>query len=112
MTTTDSTAVSVTRNAERHRYEAATGGAEVAGFVDYQETSELVVLTHTEVDPSSEGRGVGSALARAALDDIRDRGLKALVICPFVIGWLRRHHEYVDVLYNAPPARVGDEEPR
>ena len=109
MTTTDGTAVTVTRNGKRRRYEAATGGAGVAGFVDYQETSELVVLTHTEVAPSFEGMGVGSALARAALDDIRERGLKALVICPFILSWLRRHHDYVDVLFNAPPAKVGNE---
>lgn len=103
--------VTVTRDPARHRYDAFAGGPEVAGFVDYQETSELVVLTHTEVDPTFEGRGVASALARAALADIRERGLKALVICPFILSWLRRHPEYVDVLFNAPPAKVGDEEP-
>jgi predicted GNAT family acetyltransferase len=111
MTTTDGTAVTVARNGDRRRYEATAGGAGVAGFLDYQETSELVVLTHTEVDPSFEGKGVGSALARAALDDVRERRLKALVVCPFILGWLRRHHDYVDVLFNAPPAKVGDEVP-
>jgi hypothetical protein len=35
--------------------------------------------------------------------------LKALVICPFILSWLRRHHDYVDVLFNAPPAKVGNE---
>ncbi len=111
VTSTDDAAVTVTRNASTRRYEATAGGTGVAGFVDYQETSELVVLTHTEVDPAFEGRGVGSALARAALDDVRERGLKALVVCPFILGWLRRHREYVDVLFNAPPAKVGDEGP-
>ena len=109
MTTSHRTGVTVTRNEDRRRYEAFAGGTALAGFVDYQETSELVVLTHTEVDPSFEGLGVASALARAALDDIRDRQLKALVICPFINSWLRRHHDYVDVLYNEPPAKVGNE---
>lgn len=104
------TGVTVTRDPVRHRYDAFAGGPEVAGFVDYQETGELVVLTHTEVDPSFEGRGVGSALARAALDDVRGRGLKALVICPFILSWMRRHPEHVDVLFNAPAPKVGDEE--
>ena len=106
---TASPTVTVTRSADRRRYEASLGGT-VAGFVDYQETSELVVLTHTEVDPSFEGRGVGSALARAALDDVRERRLKALVVCPFILGWLRRHHDHVDVLFNAPRPVVGDDE--
>jgi predicted GNAT family acetyltransferase len=107
MTTT--TEATVTNDDRRRRYEALVG-ERLAGFVDYQETSELVVLTHTEVDPSFEGQGIGSLLARAALDDVRERQLKALVVCPFIIGWLRRHHEYVDVLYNAPRPRVGDRE--
>jgi hypothetical protein len=98
-----STHVIVTRDPDHRRYDASAGGTGIAGFIDYQETSEPVVLTHTEVNPSFEGRGVGSALARAALDDIRDRRLKALVICPFILSWLRRHHEYVDILFNAPP---------
>ena len=100
--------VHVIRNPDRQRYEAVLGESTVAGFLDYQETRELVVLTHTEVDPSFEGRGVGSALARAALDDIRARRKKGLVICPYVIGWLRGHPEYRDLLFNAPPAKVGD----
>ncbi|MGL5809924.1 MAG: GNAT family N-acetyltransferase [Nocardioides sp.] len=106
-----STDITVIRNPDLPRYDAVAGGTEVAGFIDYQETSELVVLTHTEVDPSFEGRGVGSTLARAALDDIRERGLKALVICPFILSWLVHHREYVDVLFNAPPSKVGTEEP-
>jgi predicted GNAT family acetyltransferase len=102
------TDVDVTNNPDRNRYEAVVDSATVAGFVDYQETDELVVLTHTEVDPAHEGRGVGGALARAALDDIRERRLKALVICPFIIGWLRNHPEHQDVLFNAPQSRASD----
>jgi predicted GNAT family acetyltransferase len=99
--------VTVTNHPERQRYEALAGHT-TAGYVEYQETSELVVLTHTEVDPTFEGRGVGRALARAALDDIRERRLKALVVCPFIIGWLRNHPEHQDLLFNAPPSKVSD----
>ena len=105
------TDVTVTNNPDRKRYEAVVDRATVAGWVDYQETSELVVLTHTEVDPAHAGRRVGSTLARAALDDVRERGLRALVICPFILDWLRKHPDHQDVLFNAPRPRVGDEEP-
>lgn len=97
-----STDVTVTNNTGRQRYEAATPPWDVAGFLDYQETRELVVLTHTEVGPALQGRGIGSALVRAALDDVRERQLKALVICPFIFGWLRSHPEYRDLLVNEP----------
>lgn len=103
-----STNVTVTNNPDRQRYEAVADKATLAGFVDYQETSELVVLTHTEVSPTFEGKGIGSALARAALDDVRERRLKALVICPFIIGWLRNHPDYQDLLFNATPSKVSD----
>ena len=105
-----STDVTVTNNADQQRYEAVVGEAGLAGFVDYQETSELVVLTHTEVDPGFEGRGVGSALARGALDDVRERRMKTLVLCPFILGWMRKHPDYQDLLFNAPPSRVSDQE--
>ncbi len=103
-----STDVTVTNNPDRQRYEAVVDQATLAGFVEYQDTSELVVLTHTEVGATFEGKGIGSALARAALDDVRERRLKALVICPFILGWLRSHPDYQDLLFNAPPSRVSD----
>jgi len=103
-----STDVTVTNNRDRQRYEAVVDQTTLAGFVEYQDTSELVVLTHTEVGTTFEGKGIGSALARAALDDVRERRLKALVICPFILGWLRTHPDYQDLLFNAPPSRVSD----
>ncbi len=101
------TDVRVDNNLEQHRYEARVS-EELAGFVSYQLASDLVVLTHTEVDPSFEGQGIGGALARAAMDDVRERGVKALVICPFITGWIRRHRDYTDLLYGAPPSKVTD----
>ncbi len=97
--------VQTSNNTEKNRYEAYQG-VTLAGFVEDQETSELVVLTHTEVDPAFEGQGIGGALARAAMDDVHERELKALIICPFINSWIARHPEYVDVLYGAPQSRV------
>ena len=85
---------------ERHRYEATSGG-ELAGFAEYTTTAEMVVFTHTEVLPAHEGEGVGSTLVRYALDDVRARGLRALAVCPFVLGWIRRHPEYADLEYRS-----------
>ncbi|WP_166390381.1 GNAT family N-acetyltransferase [Nocardioides ochotonae] len=103
-----STDITVIRDPDRLRYVAVDGERRAAGFIDYQESSAMVALTHTEVDPAFEGRGVGSALARAALDDIRERGLKARVICPFITGWLRHHSEYRDLLDDAAPSKASE----
>ena len=62
---------------ERQRYEAIRDGA-VLGFAAYQKANELIVFTHTEVDPSFEGQGIGGALVRGALDHVRNLGLRVL----------------------------------
>ena len=53
----------------------------------------------TEVYESYEGLGLGSRLARAALDDARARGLKVMPLCPFIAGFIERHlDEYRDLV--------------
>ncbi|MFJ6214922.1 GNAT family N-acetyltransferase [Streptomyces sp. NPDC092296] len=91
---------------ELGRFEARQGERR-AGFADYLRSADLVVLPHTEVEPEFEGRGVGGALARAALDDARARELPVLATCPFIAGWLGRHPEYADLIYQNR-SRVSD----
>ena len=94
--------VVVTHRPEQSRYEARVGDT-LAGFAQYQLTTELIVFTHTEVDDAFEGQGVGSALVQEALDDVRAEGShKVLPLCPFVKGWISRHRDYVDLVYGAP----------
>jgi uncharacterized protein len=91
--------VTVTDAESRSRFEAHVDDA-LAGFAEYERTDHLVAYTHTEVDPDYEGRGVASALARAALDDARRRELPVLAICPFISRWMGRHPEYLDLAYQ------------
>jgi len=53
-----------------------------------------VNFIHTEVPAGLEGHGVGSLLARTALDDARARQLRVVPSCPFVRGYIRRHPEH------------------
>ena len=80
----------------------------VLGFAAYQKTEELVVFTHTEVDPSLGGQGIGSALVQGALDHVRTLGLRVLLVCPFVQAWMARHPDYLDLDYRRPASRVTD----
>ena len=85
---------------DRRRYEARIG-ERMLGFVSYDldPAGDRIVLVHTEVLPDAEGMGVGSRLARGALDDARVRGLKVTVVCPFITAYLRRHPgEYEDLV--------------
>lgn len=88
----------------RGRYEARIDG-EVVGFAEYERSGELVVFTHTEVEPHVGGKGVGSALVRGALDDVRAGGAHRVVpLCPFVRDWIAAHDEYGDLVAAASGA--------
>ena len=89
--------VEVTLNQAEQRYEARVGD-ELAGSAYFETDDELVVFTHTEVDDAFEGQGVGSSLARFALDDVRAKGLKVVPRCPFIKGWIDRHEGYQDLV--------------
>lgn len=90
-------AVDVRDNPEEQRYEATVDG-ELAGYTAYRSRPGVIALIHTEVDDAHEGAGVGSALARKALEDARRRGLEVLPFCPFVNSYIARHREYVDLV--------------
>ncbi|MGH3735063.1 MAG: GNAT family N-acetyltransferase [Micromonosporaceae bacterium] len=90
---------SVRNNAGQQRYEVCVDGT-VAGFAAYRLRPETVVFTHTEIDPAYEGRGLGSQLARGALDDVRGAGKRVLSLCPFIAGYIERHPEYGDLVVH------------
>jgi predicted GNAT family acetyltransferase len=89
--------VQTTDNPEQQRYEARVDG-DLAGFAAYQLDGDRVVFTHTEVDDAYEGQGVGSALARSALDDVRASGRSAVPRCRFIRGWIDKHPDYADLV--------------
>ena len=88
----------VTRNDAEQRYEVRVDGA-LAGSAYFDLSDDLISFTHTEVDDAYEGKGVGSALARGALDDVRADGRrKVLPRCAFIAGWIARHPDYQDLV--------------
>ena len=77
-----------------HRYEIAIG--DQVAYLDYRRREDHIVLVHTEVPASLRNRGLGTVLAKHALDEARRTGLQVIVKCPFISSWLSRHHEYDD----------------
>jgi predicted GNAT family acetyltransferase len=92
--------VTVDDNPMDSRYEARVDGA-LAGVCEYELTVDTIVFLHTVVAEKYEGHGVGTALARYALDDARARGLYVRPLCPFIRGWMARHPEYNDLIKAA-----------
>jgi predicted GNAT family acetyltransferase len=71
---------------------------EVAGYAEYRLSEGVIEFTHTWVEPAFEGAGVGSTLARSALDNARNRGLSVVPSCPFIRSWIERHPDYADLV--------------
>lgn len=83
----------VVRNAEKNRYDVFYGG-ELAGFAEYIERDNDTDFIHTEIDGAFAGKGIGSVLARLAVEDVIARGRTITAHCPFIRGWLDKHPEY------------------
>ncbi len=98
--------LTVRDNLEARRYEAVLDG-EVVGIAQYRSVPGRIVFTHTEVDDAVEGQGIGSRLAAGALDDVRQRGLRATLHCPFISAYVRRHPEYADIV-DTRQSHAGD----
>ena len=78
---------------EKNRYELRLDGKLVA-LAAYHRRNGRISFTHTEVDPSCEGRGFGSKLAAAVLEDAAREGLKVRPLCPFIAYYIKKHPEY------------------
>ena len=82
---------------EAERFEIRDGDR-LLGIAAYQLRGDEIRFTHTEVNPDAGENGLGSRLVRAALDDVRGRGLRVVPLCPFVRGWIERHPDYADLV--------------
>jgi len=82
----------VIHNEAEQRYELTADGQ--TAVLAYTVEKGMLSLDHTVVPPELEGRGIGSKLAKFALDEARDGGKKILPRCSFVRTYLERHPEY------------------
>ena len=89
--------LSILDDAERCRFEAWLGG-DPAGVLTYRRSADVTELPHTKVAERFEGRGIGGLLAKTALDDARERGLRVDPVCPFIAAYIRKNPEYADLV--------------
>jgi predicted GNAT family acetyltransferase len=73
-------------------------GGELVGVLEYRGGGARRALTHTEVFDGHEGKGLGSHLIRATLDQLREQERQVVPICPFVLRFIQSHPEYADLV--------------
>jgi predicted GNAT family acetyltransferase len=78
-------------NQQLHRFELDADGH--LAFSEYQRADNTITFMHTEVPKELEGRGIGSALVRGALEIAKSQGLTVKARCPFVAAYIKKHPE-------------------
>ena len=58
----------------------------------------LVIIDHTEVDPSLSGQGIGRLLLGTLVDWARDTGTRVMPLCPYAKAQFEKDASLRDVL--------------
>lgn len=78
------------------RYEMVEGG--MTSWADYRLSGDRLYIDHVESPPPLRGTGAAGRLMAALAADARSRGLTITPICGYAAAWLRRSHEFRDLL--------------
>jgi predicted GNAT family acetyltransferase len=79
-------------------FEVMEDGQKVGEMTYSKAGPSKIIIDHTQVDPSQNGKGVGKKLVNAGVAYAREKGLKILPLCPFAKKVLTGSEEYQDVL--------------
>jgi predicted GNAT family acetyltransferase len=96
-------------NADANRFELLVDGT-VAAFLEYRVRPGGYALDHAEAVPAFEGRGLSSEMIGGVLDLMRRNHTMVLPFCPFVVQYLHRHPEYLDVVAPSHRSNFGADE--
>ncbi len=77
---------------------AGDTGAHLAAMSYSRANESLVIIDHTEVDPSLAGQGIGRLLLTAFVDWARSTGTKVMPLCPYAKAQFDKDASIRDVL--------------
>jgi uncharacterized protein len=89
--------IMVRNNTESGSYDAVLG-ERVVGMIVYEHRDNRVIFSHTIVEPEFREHGVGTALVRGALDDLRANGMSLTNYCGFVSDFIADNPSYASLL--------------
>jgi len=82
----------VVDNQKLGRFELEVDG-ELA-ILEYRIADGAIYLTHTETPYRLQGRGIAGRVAHAALSSAKERGLKIVPRCSYMVEYLKKHPEF------------------
>jgi uncharacterized protein len=93
----ESMSAAVTDNFAAHRFELKAG--DHLAIAAYRLAPGVITFTHAEVPPALSGQGIGSGLARGALEQARARELKVVPRCSFIAAFIAKNSaEFADLV--------------
>lgn len=92
--------IQVENNQAEKRFETTVDGQ--VAYLEYIPAGKNMVIAHTEVPVELEGQGIGGRLVQHVLETIKSNGQKVIVTCPFAISYIKRHPEYLDLVFGYP----------
>ncbi|MBE0543087.1 MAG: N-acetyltransferase [Verrucomicrobia bacterium] len=87
----------VVHNVSLRRFEDQPGDGSPS-FLSYTFKGDCVVFDHTFVPDALRGRGIAAKLARAALEEARQRRWRIIPRCSYVAAFIKRHPEFADLV--------------
>ena len=102
MTLVDKTGAPVTVTKDADRYVVGVEGQAV-GLAQFAERGGQRVFFHTEVDEAFGGRGLATVLIGEALAATRAEGKRIVAVCPMVVAYVGKNHEFDDITDPATP---------
>ncbi|HVF82126.1 MAG TPA: GNAT family N-acetyltransferase [Flavisolibacter sp.] len=73
-------------------------GETVAEIVYSQGPANTIVIEHTEVDESLQGKNIGYELVQKTVEYAREKGLKITPLCTFAKAVIDKEQAFKDVL--------------
>lgn len=104
------TDITVRDNTESGSYDAMLG-ERVVGMIVYERRDSRVIFRYTIVEPEFRQRGVGTALVRGALDDLRANGMSLTNYCGFVSEFITSNPSYAGLLDAHQPGHSVPHQP-
>ena len=75
-------------------------GRIVAEMVYSMPSPDKMIVEHTEVDESLQGKNIGKQLVHHMVEFARANAIKVIPLCPFTNAVIKRTPEYQDVLFK------------
>lgn len=81
----------------RGEYRASLPGSDNAGLLTYQRHDDTLIVTHTLVPGTLQGRGIAGQLVNQLIADAREYGWKIVPQCSYAARAFARHPEWADL---------------